>query len=214
VNPVSIVVLSRYPDLFFALQKNIDSVEDWHSRGDVECTLIRDGYQINWSDEAVWDLDWGGYQGKETFSYAKNVNLAWSAMPEHDILLCGDDVRFTTTFIDTMHQLAYSDPKIGVVTPQMYGQSPFVCGFFKREVINKVGPMDERFSGYGYDDRDWCFRMEQLGYHTHPTTEVKCTHTGGTSFYRREREGAYRVQDTCDANRALFNAKWGIECGK
>lgn len=203
---ICLVVLSRYPDLFKPFAEQVDRLEPkWDLRDDVDCILVRDGNEINWTDDFY---EWSGYQGVEPFVYAKNVNLAWRALPESDILLCGDDVRFETTFIDPLRDVAYSDPKIGIATVQLYGQSPFVCGYFKRSVLEDVGLMDERFVGYGKDDSDWCVRMEALGYRTQPTETVKATHGGGTSFLRRAKEIGSSMEELCNVNNRLFEEKW------
>jgi len=72
-----------------------------------------------------------------------------------DVVLCGDDIRFDSPFIDALQKAAYSDPTVGVSTIQLHGQSPFVCGYWKREVLDKVGEMDLQFTGYAYDDNDF-----------------------------------------------------------
>ena len=195
-----LLVLSRYPDLFTRFRESVDILAP-----DTFKILIRSGTDIHAPD----DFRWLTRQGKEPFIYSRNVNLGWSTAPFDDVCLCGDDIHISTPgFIDILRSVAYSDPAIGISTIQLYGQSPFVCGYFKRSVLTAVGPMDERFTGYGHDDNDWCRRMESLGYRTQPTDLITATHGGGTSFLRRARELNTSMEALSATNDKLYADKW------
>jgi hypothetical protein len=155
-------------------------------------------------------LGWTVIEGIQPFNYSRNVNLGWMVTGNADVILCGDDIRFDGPFVKTLQEAAYSDPTVGVSTVQLHGNSPFVCGYWKRHVLKVVGKMDENFTGYGYDDNDYCRRMELAGFHTLPV-EVPCRHGGAATFFRRQAEGGTNVQESCDRNRALFNKKWGTD---
>ncbi len=201
-----IVVLSRYPDIFEGCYQTLAKHEP-----DCDKVLVRDGDLISLSredEDMSWVMDWTILQGLSPFIYARNLNLAWNSFQEYDILLIGDDIRFETPFVEALQTVAYSDPAVGVSTVQLWGQSPYVCGYFKRSVIEAVGLMDERFTGYGKDDNDWCRRMEALGYRTQPTELVKASHGGGTSFLRRAKELGTSMEALCDENNALYDEKW------
>jgi hypothetical protein len=197
---VMLVVLSRYPDLFNEFAQNVYTFAP-----EVPKILIRSGKEpgFMWCDPA-WTL----LHGPEPFVYSRSVNFGWDAAKDSDVLLCGDDIRFESTFVNELRDVAYSDPKVGVATVQLWGQSPFVCGYFKRSVLDAVGPMDERFTGYGKEDCDFCRRMEALGYITLPTETVKARHGGGTSFLRRAKELGTSMEELCNVNNRLFEEKW------
>jgi hypothetical protein len=200
MNRVRLVVLGHYEDINSGFRA---SVEHWEPG--ITKFLIRDGENIPWSIDG-----WAVIDGSLPFSYSRNVNLGWAVTGTADVILCGDDIRFDSPFVDALQRAAYSDPTVGVSTVQLNGQSPFVVGYFKRSVLDKVGKMDERFTGYGHDDGDWCKRMELLGYHTLPTEEVKARHGGGSTFYRRQREtGGPTIQESCDEMKKIFDEKWG-----
>jgi GT2 family glycosyltransferase len=195
---VSLVVLSRYEDLFDAFAENVQQFEP-----EVDKILVRDGEFITLPPK------WRVIQGREPFNFSANVNAGWRMAGTNDVLLSGDDVRFTSPFISRMQEIAYSDPKIGFVVPELGGQSCFVCAYIKRELIDIVGPMDERFTGYGADDNDYYRRFESFGYRTQPTTDIVCTHEGGTSFYRREKEpNQPSVGELNERNWKLYEEKW------
>lgn len=204
---ITLVVLSRYPDLFEGFKKSIEAVHPG-----IRKVLVRDGHQI--SKTSVLDTDchpWKVIQGIEPFVFARNMNMGWDAAKKDDIIIAGDDVRFSHPFVDILRAVAYSDKRIGFAVPELGGQSCFVCAFIKRDLIDEVGRMDERFTGYGMEDVDYYKRFEAKGWRTQPTTAVKVHHIGGaTSFYRRAAEGGVPVQLSNDANRELFNQKWGL----
>lgn len=191
------VTLSHYQDLFTQLSECLFQYEPFIYR-----LLIQDGDLI----QSV-PLPWMTIRAPEPFNYARNVNIAWEKTEPHDVILCGDDVRFTGPFVKTLRETAYSDEKVGVACAQLWGQSPFVCGYFKRAVIEAVGKMDERYTGYGKEDMDWCRRMEVLGYRTQPV-EIPAAHDGGTSFWRGAAEGKYVMEDISAHNNKLFEDKW------
>jgi hypothetical protein len=201
VNDVKIIVLSRYADLFAGFRENVDRLEPKIGK-----VLVRDGDEIDYQQlhsSGGWDICFG----KSPFVYAANVNHGWGAYWKQDVIICGDDIRFEEPFVEKLWQAAYSGENIGVATVQLWGQSPFVAGYFKRHIINAVGAMDERFTGYGKEDVDWCQRMEALGYHTLPT-EIKAKHSGGTSFLRRAKELGTSMEELCNTNNKLYAAKW------
>lgn len=67
----------------------------------------------------------------------------------------------------------------------------------KREVIDKIGLLDEDFFMYG-EDLDWCWRCKQAGYKVYYYPKVICHHYKGSS----SRKVPYL------ALRAFYNAMW------
>lgn len=199
-NAHCLLVLSRYADLFAPFRRSVDILIPNTFK-----ILVRSGTDIKAPD----DFRWLTRQGRDPFNYSHSVNLGFSLAPLDDVCVCGDDVRIAMPhFVDILADVAYSDPAIGISTIQLWGQSPFVCGFIKRSVWQDVGSLDERFTGYGQDDMDWCRRMESLGYRTQPTELVRAEHGGGTSFLRRARELGTSMEALCDTNNRLYDDKW------
>lgn len=202
MRPVTILVLSKYRDLFDAFKANVDEYAPHVPR-----ILVRTGHDIPHPGP-----DWAVYQGEDPFIFSRNVNIGWRESYPTDLILAGDDVRFRSHgFVYEMQALAYSDPKIAFVVPELGGQSAFVCAYIKRDIIAHVGYMDEQFDSYSYQDNDYYHRYELAGYHTQVLRNMKAEHTGGTSFYRTEREGGERVQDSADRGRVIYNKKWGTD---
>jgi hypothetical protein len=57
------------------------------------------------------------------------------------------------------------------------------CLMVRREVIEKVGVLDENFVMYG-DDLDWCYRIKQAGWKVWYVPDVQIVHLGGQSSRR------------------------------
>src|SRR5208282_5087740 len=175
--PVTIVVLAKYKEIF---QKFVESVEKYEPTRTI--VLVADGKEPY---EALKDLtperasSWALINGPEKFEMAGNGNLGLKAVPaDHDILYVGDDVRFTQeNTIEKLQEIAYSKPNIGLLSPKLVGRgSPlqlnppaklasvpplqmwFPCIYIKREIIDKIGYLDEQFNDFGCDDFDYCIR--------------------------------------------------------
>lgn len=69
-----------------------------------------------------------------------------------------------------------------------------VCGCFslvRKEAIEQVGLMDERYFVYG-DDPDWCYRFKKNGWKVMFTPEAQIIHYGGQTTSQKAR--AFRLQ--------------------
>jgi len=204
MNHASIVVCSRYPDIFAGFKSNVDELapKTWK-------ILVRSGDEILAPGGPYWITR----QGREPFIFARNVNLGIKAAGNDDVILVGDDVRFLTpNFVEIMAGVAYSDHGIGAVVPKIQEGtgSIFICCYLKRSVIENVGLLDERFDGYGFEDNDYYTRYEAMFYHTQPTEEVVVSHpVPGSSYFRRQdTEGGMAVMESCAQMRIKFEEKW------
>lgn len=82
-----------------------------------------------------------------------------------------------------------------------------LCMLFKREVYEKIGELDERFSPGHYEDDDYCLRIRMHGYGLMLCRNALIYHEGSASF---RQAGADSLQQLVDRNRQLFIEKWGI----
>ena len=83
----------------------------------------------------------------------------------------------------------------------------FFCVVMRREVFEKVGPMDERF-GVGYfEDTDYCYRIRTAGYSLHCARDAFVHHWQGASFRLLGEEGRSIYRQ----NQQLFETKWGAD---
>ncbi len=82
----------------------------------------------------------------------------------------------------------------------------FLCTLIKREVINEIGGLDERFSPGNYEDDDFCLRAQMGGYKTVIAKDVFIHHYGSKSF---KANGIEAYRERLNINKQIFIEKWG-----
>lgn len=219
---LEIVVLSRYPEIFDGFAKSVESLT---GRGGV----------------VVWDAativpehrhSWLELRRTGPFSMSKNANWGFN-FTDSDVLYCGDDIRFSE--IDTIEAIqgaAYTDTLVGILSPKIIGHaqeqqmrptnSPltyvnwvsFPCVYIKREVFDEIGYFDEDYSGYGFEDLDFCFRARRAGFKIAVAAEVAVRHgvnglTYGSTFRRVKTEEQMGKEN--NENLLKFAVKWGLK---
>jgi len=218
MRPVTIAVLGKFPDIFDGF---VESAEKYLPS--IPKVFVRDGNEITMPTGSEWTC----IQGPPVFSNPGNANQAWQAAAlDSDILYCGDDVRFLQNNTwQLLQEIAYSDPKIGMLSPRIIGAAgnalqtnpkpegitysnqrlALICTYIKREVMNTVGWMDPVFGGsYGWDDDDWNYRVRLAGYKLAITPLVSVEHRHAASTFTRTGPGA-----DCRTGELKFRAKWG-----
>lgn len=115
---------------------------------------------------------------QSNFCYARRVNLAIQACAPADVVIMGDDVEvMTPSGFDLLAEEAplrlLAAAVRGRVGPwwqkegQNHAEVPFVsftCLYIPRMVLDAVGPLEEGFPGYGYEDTDYCLRARRAGF--------------------------------------------------
>jgi tetratricopeptide (TPR) repeat protein len=83
----------------------------------------------------------------------------------------------------------------------------FLCTLIKREVIDKIGGLDERFSPGNYEDDDYCLRAQLAGFKTVIAKDVFIHHYGSKSF---KADGGNKYAELLEINKQKFIDKWGV----
>lgn len=215
---MTIAVLGRFPDIF---DRFVESANQYLPT--IPKVFVRDGDLITMPTGVMWT----SIQGEGPFSNPAFANIAWqAATPDSDILYCGDDVRFLQPNTwELLQEIAYSDPKIGMLSPRIIGSAgnnlqlyprtdgityshqrlALICTYIKRETIEAVGYMDPVFGGsYGYDDDDYNHRVQLAGYQLAVTSRVAVEHQHAGSTFARTGPGT-----DCRTGEEKFKAKWG-----
>lgn len=84
----------------------------------------------------------------------------------------------------------------------------FLCTLIKKELIDKIGGLDERFSPGNYEDDDFCLRAQLAGYKTAVAKDVFIHHYGSKSF---KADGKNKYSEILKINRQKFVSKWGAD---
>ncbi len=83
----------------------------------------------------------------------------------------------------------------------------FLCTLIKKEVIEKIGGLDERFSPGNFEDDDFCLRAQLAGFKTVIAQDVFIHHYGSKSFTA---EGMEKYKARLEVNQKVFVDKWGV----
>ncbi|MFC3748081.1 glycosyltransferase family 2 protein [Paenibacillus sp. GCM10012306] len=96
------------------------------------------------------------------------------------------------------------DPRKWIGAKRLVG----LCFLLKREVLESVGLLDERFSPGHYEDDDYCYRARQQGYRLLIAGDCLVHHEGSASFKEVYNSG---WQDLLERNRSKFIDKWQVD---
>lgn len=230
---LSVVVLSKTAEY---LKKLVDSIlrSEPQFFNQAKLILVDDGVEKDYV-ENLRGMGSIVVSGKKPFVYARNANLGITEALKYraPILLINDDTTIKTPFFLSRLQNALPEnyvcvsasiiPRGGVgnkdqsFEPENTRQSLhrieppgilcFVACFFQVWAFEKVGYLDERFVGYGYEDNDWCLRASDLGFLLGVTREIVVEHNSpmGASGGTFKREPNYH-QRVCQ-NMILFQDK-------
>jgi abequosyltransferase len=119
----------------------------------------------------------------------------------------GQAIAVTYRDINEMHAFAAEhnlpDPDKWEERPRLVGY----CMLIKKEVVDRIGLLDERFSPGNYEDNDYCLRMRIAGFRLMLCRDAFIHHYGSVSF------GANRQEflDLLETNRKKFEEKWGLK---
>lgn len=109
--------------------------------------------------------------------------------------------------IDEMHNYSaeISVKNKGHVLP--FPRIAFLCTLIKKEVIIKIGGLDERFTPGNYEDDDFCLRTQLAGFKTVIAKDIFIHHYGSKSF---KADGNEKYYERLKINEAKFVEKWGV----
>lgn len=110
--------------------------------------------------------------------------------------------------IEEMHEFSEKREKIFRGKFFEFPRIAFLCTLIKKEVIEKIGGLDERFSPGNFEDDDFCLRAQLAGYKTIVAEDVFIHHFGSRSF---KAEGGGKYSEQLQINKEKFTAKWGAD---
>ena len=123
----------------------------------------------------------------QPLGYPKAVNMGMSAATGDIIILLNNDTVFLgNNWYDILTEPFGKTSTAGVtgVIKRYQGGKPwilFFCAAIKREVINKIGLLDETFTPGCGEDIDYCMRAIGAGFTVHQVPEQTLSHLTGTN---------------------------------
>lgn len=189
------------------------------------------GARVNVIDDGLKAVPQGceAIQGIKPFVFSRNMNLGINAAGVDDVVLLNDDAVQSVGDFGQLVVKARQNPNIGVLSCAIDGSMQpeqrritnntvrlvkhhmvsFVAVCIRREVLQTIGLLDERFTDYGYDDDDYCQRALNAGYQLGVYDGCVVRHgDAGKSTYRSNKALSL------EPNRRRFIEKWGHEPGK
>ena len=82
------------------------------------------------------------------------------------------------------------------------------CVAIKKEVIETVGPLDERYEIGFFEDDDYSMAVRSAGYKLLCAEDVFVHHFGSATFNKLDNEKVRRV---FEENKKKFEKKWGVK---
>lgn len=111
----------------------------------------------------------------------------------------------------TLDQYMQLSPTLNVPDPSKHVETERLVGFcmlFRRELIRRIGMLDERFSPGHYEDDDFCHRARAAGYRLLIAGDTFVHHHGSLSF---RKQNAAQLRRTLAKNLNYFISKWGYD---
>ncbi|GAA0134425.1 hypothetical protein YSY43_12650 [Paenibacillus sp. YSY-4.3] len=84
----------------------------------------------------------------------------------------------------------------------------FFCVAIKKEIFQKLGPLDKKFGTGMFEDDDFCLRMRLAGYRLAVAEDAFVYHKGSATFNQWDAE---QKNNLFQHNKTYFEAKWGRE---
>ncbi len=109
------------------------------------------------------------FDGSGFESFSKLINSCVAACPTEIVIIASYKVLPTNQdvlkLLDLINQ-GYAF--VGLCNFRFFG--------FKKELFRRIGPLDERYLGGGFEDYDFCVRLAEANLAAYFTTEVVCNH--------------------------------------
>jgi len=171
---------------------------------DYQLIIIDDGSDKETTSMLLQHIDENDnyIRNDKSVGWCKAINQGLKEVKGDYVLFSNNDVVFTANWIDKMLNHFKRDKELGVLGPVTNKVEGFqhidynkkdidfqytdVLTFFnvmiKKEVIDKIGGLDERFGLGGQDDADYCIRARKEGFKVGIARDTFIYHYGSASF--------------------------------
>ena len=170
---ISIIIPSSN-NLIICLIPCIESILLFSELIDIEIIVIANGCKDDTKNYlTIKNIKYIWFE--EAIGYSKAINEGIKISQGEYIILLNDDCilleQSKNLWINMLIEPFLKDPLVGITGPiKRYSDIVkkdfiiFFCACIKREVVNKIGLLDERFEIGGSEDIDFCIRTEKIGY--------------------------------------------------
>jgi GT2 family glycosyltransferase len=120
----------------------------------------------------------------------------------------GNEARIKTHYRDLDEMVRFAKRIYSIRDPEFFDIDVLAmfCVAFRKEMIQKVGLLDERFGIGMFEDDDYAKRVRQAGYRVICAEDVFVHHFGSVSLSRLDEQ---EYQALFEQNRLKYEEKWG-----
>lgn len=160
--------------------------------------------------------------------YIKAINQGLAISDAAYVCMMNNDTLPGPEWLERMVEFSEAHPDVGLINPQCggHGDTPVdiyaktlarhkgeymemnqcqgFCMLVPREVVAKIGSLDEAFGVGGYDDTDYSIRAHKAGYRSVAIRDSYVYHRIHASF-----DKAGNREEVVQRNQKLYYAKWG-----
>ena len=122
---------------------------------------------------------------------------------------CSNYQSVSVPYIDIQDMIPFADVN-NVSNPEKWEEKVRLvafCMLIKRDVLNKIGFLDERFTPGNFEDDDLCMRIIETGYKMILCNDSFIHHFGSSSF----KKDYTKFSKILATNRKKFEEKWGFD---
>lgn len=219
--PFGVVILSARPENLRACLSALLANEPTLPRERI--VVVDDGARAG-CGETFPDVVW--VDGVKPFVFARNANIGLRRLGTDAVLLNDDARLITRSGLTDLSLAAQACPEFGAMSAAVKGlvgnpaQAPwsanyirpelrtlaFICVYIPFPTMEKIGHLDERFVGYGWEDNDYCLRIRHAGMGL-------AVFDGCVVDHSRPEASTFRTKpefpQLMEHNLALFRGKWG-----
>lgn len=221
-----IIILSRKPENIVPCVESIFKNEPELSHKNI--VIMDDGAGTPETKSALPDVTW--IDGVKPFIFSRNVNTGIQHSDD-DCIVLNDDTTLET--LNGFSKMAEAGATYGITSACISGlrcgygdqrqregesirSSPggkvaFIAVLIPKKTYSTVGPLDERFVKYGYDDDDYCGRAQKLGLWVMIYNDCVVRHYEDRMTFHGP-ESTNNITHWYDGdNQAIYKDKWGLK---
>lgn len=167
-------------------------------------------------------------RNESNLGYIKAINQGIKASDSPYVCMMNNDTLPAPGWLERMVEFSENHPDVGLINPQCGGhgegavdahakslerfkgeymemnQCQGFCMLVKRELVDKIGLLDEDFGVGGFDDTDYSMRAHKAGYRSVAIRDAYVYHRIHASF-----DKAGNREEVVRRNREIYYKKWG-----
>ena len=141
--------------------------------------------------------------------FAKATNEGLERTKNNDVILLNDDTVVREGWIDDIIRASKEYDIVGQRGYMRTEHFPFWGVYIKKEVIDKVGFLDERFETGEWEDVDFCIRAIDAGFKLGETEHLLILHLHASSTLKSTKSRLPKEkQEKIKLNKQIFLDKW------